>query len=352
MLDYHALKNEIKSAILVRLQQIELADDPLPWLWLVKALSVDGTHNNPLVMDSLDQAEKWLTSAEAWNSNKYLGSISLLCHLLHQFKGKKCDAEIQKVIEFVQSLREKEIRSSSHLNDPRFVYPLVLGSSSYLSSNLRSWLEQLCEQYDQPSVKWSRRLQFAAAAKELGVNVSKFSINSNDLEIYEVVIALWFSERYPQLIDSEERRRQLWEALENVKEGICLDESETAAKYPVSAIELAMLYEAVLSQATEIDPVTLFNNFPWHPEIRKVSESLFLKGEYVVAVVEAGKLFIESVKVKSGHPVNSGNGKPLDGRPLMEFVFPTNLKLEFRLTVAISSRKRAASQRSWLLLAL
>jgi uncharacterized protein (TIGR02391 family) len=64
----------------------------------------------------------------------------------------------------------------------------------------------------------------------------------------------------------------------------------------------------------------LYDNFPWHPEVRKVTQSLFTKGEFVMAVFQAGVLFIDAVKKRSAFPIGK-DGRPLDGVSLMDSVF-------------------------------
>lgn len=319
MINYHALKSEVKSAILVQFKQIKLAEDPLLWVWLLSALILEGTQSNSIVENALDAGKQWLKSDETWDTNKHLGSIGFLCCLMQQVKGRNCQEEIQRVNERLQGLKLKGARKYSYFNDPQFVYPLVSGMIGHFSRDLHSWLKQHCEQNAQPSNKWSRRLLFRAAARELGSNISPLVINSQELEAYEIIMALWFAEHYSDLVD-DETRRALWDSFKEIQQEISLDNSDCETKYSASPIELAMLYKAVANQTRSIDPVSLFNNFSWHPEIRKVSESLFLKGEYVNAVFEAAKFFVDAVKHKAGHPVDSA-GKPMDGVVLMQSVF-------------------------------
>jgi len=106
-----------------------------------------------------------------------------------------------------------------------------------------------------------------------------------------------------------------------------------------------MFYEALLCQTREIDPVTLFNNIPWHPEVRHSSESLFIKGEYMNSVLEAAKMFIDTVKLRTGHPVGR-DGKPLDGVKLIEHTFgskPLVLKFNNLKTQADENEQRGLS---------
>ena len=76
------------------------------------------------------------------------------------------------------------------------------------------------------------------------------------------------------------------------------------AVYTASIIDIAMFYEALCGRTNEVDFITLFNNFPWHPKVKASADSLYHKGEYVNAVFEAAKMFIDEVKRKSGHPTD------------------------------------------------
>jgi uncharacterized protein (TIGR02391 family) len=183
------------------------------------------------------------------------------------------------------------------------------------------WLRDHCRRNARPE-NWRRGLIFAAAAWELGEKLPPFVINGAELQAHEVFPALWIAERYSNLIEGEERRRGVWEAFERIKEGVNFDGAMNSGDllYPASLIDVAMFYEALCSQTSQIDPATLFGNIPWHPEIRLSSENLFTKGEYVMAVFQAAVTFIDSVKKRSHHPTDA-KGKPLDGVDLMVCAF-------------------------------
>lgn len=322
MLDFHALKREAKTSLLRRWQQIDASVDPLIWSWITHVFSVEGTKNNPLLAQALEQARLWMDSEELWDSDVQLASIGLLCSaFIRSGEEAVCTQILPKLILRVQQLQQKGVGKFSRLNDPFFVFGIVLGLKGHLSDDLRDWLRQHCERNAQPG-NLRRQLLFAAAAHELNGNIAPLAINGSDLQVHDIFPALWFAERYPQLIEGEERRRGMWEAFDLLKEGISLEDTpgDTGVLYTATPIDIAMFYEALLRQTQDIDQVSLFNNMPWHPEVRRAAESLFIKSEYTNAVLEAAKLFVHEVKNKAGNPIDK-NGKPLDGGPLMEKVF-------------------------------
>lgn len=318
MLDCHLLKTEVKKNLLRGWQQIEIKADPLSWAWTVCALASEGPNNNPLLVPALEQGKRWLRSGEAWEGDVPLPCIGLLCYALREVGDSICSEVTSLVVERLIQLQDRGVSKFSRLNDPDFVLGVVLGADGRLPEPFQTWSRQHCERNAEPG-NWRRCLMFAAGAYELGGKISPLSINGGDLQIHELFPALWFAEKYPQLVDGDARRRGIWEALERVKDVIGWDDDANEGLYCASKIDMAMLYVALAHQTENIDPQVLFSNFPWHPMIRQAAEGLFLKGEYVMAVFQAGITFVDAVKRRSNHPIDRG-GKPLDGVPLIEHV--------------------------------
>lgn len=343
MLDYYALRTEVKASLLRQWQQIDIATDPLVWAWIAHALSIEGAANNPLLDQALDQGRRWLDSPDAWRGDSHVGSIGLLCATLARVKNESCDQVVFKLVERVQQLQERSLSKFSKLNDPDFVFGVAIGIGKQSATAFRVWLGQHCERNAQ-SGNWRRSVLFAAAAYELGGNISPFVVEGVKLEVHEVFPVLWGVERYSGFVKDEGMRRGIWEAFERVREGVNLEASlsEGETLYPASPIDVAMLYEALLHQTRQIDPVILFNNLPWHPKIRQAAESLFIKGEYVMAVFQASVVFVDTVKMRTNHPV-SKSGKPLDGVDLIVNAFGTKnplLKLNDLKTLADENEQR------------
>ncbi len=311
----------MKSSLVGQYQQIDVASDPIVWAWIVHALSLDGPTNNPLLGPALDQARQWLDSPDAWSVDGNLGAIGFLSSMMRRVGGMGPDPYISKLDDRVQRLLEKGIGKFSRLNDPDFVFPLALGLDKGGAEDTRSALKDHCERNGQPDNS-RRAVLFAAAAQEIGGILPLFDFNIPELKIHEIFPALWFATRYPKSTRDELVCGALWQAFETSKESVnfSLVSNGHDSRYPASPIDIAMLYEALLDQTKTIDPVVLFNNIPWHPSIRPAAESLFVKAEYVMAVFQASVTFVDTVKNRAGHP-RGKDGKPLDGGPLMEYVF-------------------------------
>ncbi len=319
MIDYHTLRGEIKQRLLVLGQRLNVAGDPLAWAWVVCGFASDGMANNPPLTQALDQARHWLADDVIWNNDAQLGAIGLLYALLGRPSDTLWQERLSALGERVARLRAQVPRKFARLNDPDFTFGLVQMSQGTFPPDLSDWLRDHCIHHAL-SENIRRAVLFAAAADSLGGSPRPLAFNVADLAVYEIIPVLWLTERSPHLVDGEDRWRGVWEAYRRIKDGIVLDD--------LTPIDLAMLYEAVSHKTTETDFVALFNNMPWHPSVRTAAGSLFLKGEYVAAVFEAAKTFIDEVKHRAGNPHDS-SGKPLDGGPLMTYVFggrPPRLK--------------------------
>ncbi|HUE83657.1 MAG TPA: hypothetical protein VMM84_16270 [Pyrinomonadaceae bacterium] len=214
------------------------------------------------------------------------------------------------MIQRLENLAKKEIDKFSKLNDPDFAFGIAVGFAPWFPDELRRWLvDHFVRNAHTSNVR--RAVLFAAAARELNGAISPLLFIPDKMQPYDLIPATWFAECYPELVEGDERRRGVWEAFERVKDGISTEEDAdgSGALYTASIVDVAMLYEAVQHQTLEPDPVTLFGNMPLHSEIQRAAKSLFCNGEYVNAVFEAGKLFIDAVKHRSGNPVDR-TGKP------------------------------------------
>jgi uncharacterized protein (TIGR02391 family) len=321
MIDFHTLRSEVKQQLLAQAQRLDVADDPMNWAWLARAFASDGEANNPSLGQALDQARRWLSDVAVWQHDSNLGSIGLLYPLLRQTPDISWDRHAPELERQVAKLCEQVLGRYARLSHPDFAFGLAHLAQAHLSSDLQQHLGEHYKHHAQAE-NIRQAVLFAAAAEVVGVTARPLVFDVATLHAHEIIPLVWLAERYPALIDGEDRRSGVWEAYERLKEGIELDdrESGTGALHTVNPTDLAMLYEAVVSKTSQTDFVALFNTMPWHPTVRRAAGSLFLKGEYVAAVFEVAKLFIDEVKHKSGHPVDR-RGDPLDGANLMSFVF-------------------------------
>jgi uncharacterized protein (TIGR02391 family) len=108
---------------------------------------------------------------------------------------------------------------------------------------------------------------------------------------------LWWVEKYGDDAD----KHLYWSQFEGIADTILLDRiEEFDTRRVLSEWELAMLYEALIYQTSQPDPVMLFDYYPLHPKVRQIAEEDFKKGNYFGAVFEACKVLEDYLKRVSG----------------------------------------------------
>lgn len=344
MIDFYQTRDRVKENLLRLWQSVDINSDPLIFAWITCSFSTLDDGNNPLVRQALDQSRRWVESCEIWTNASHLSSFSLFSYLNSRTGNNVYDLLIQRYIDDFRNLIAKGIGKFSKLNDPYFMFSVALGSKEQMPDDLVNEITNYCINNAETGGSIIRTLLFKAAAIELNASVPPVVLQLNDLQPYELFTALWFSERYSNYLQDDRVRQEIWNALDRVIAGINLDPNDTehSLPYSVTPFDLVMLFEALTYQTKEIDPVILFRNIPLHPKIRQVSESLFIKNEYVNSVFEATKTFIEAVKIKAGHPKDPKSGKELDGFILMEHVFqPKKPILKFN---SLSTREERDEQ--------
>lgn len=321
MLDFYTLRSETKKNIIRRMERISIADSPFEWAWLTYALNCDGDTNDPAFASVLDAGLRWLRSEAATEFDRNLGAIGLLCGVLRPLDRVQQEEFARRAAERVSELSKQEIDKFSRLNDPDIVLGMALGISPIFSTEIKTWFQQHCLKC--ATGRPRRIILFWASAIEVGVTPDTALLKTEELQVGEIFPALWFLDRYDSLLQRTDDLRATLEIVEQLKDGIVLEppeEVEVNGRYVLSNSDIAMLYEVLVRRTQQVDPIILFSNFPLHPDVRAISESLFVKQEYVNAVFEAAKLFVEHVKSKSNHPKDAG-GQELDGVKLMEVVF-------------------------------
>src|SRR5579872_2343567 len=187
MLDYHAIKRDVKAELLVRWQQVALRDDAASWVWIAHAFGVEGTKNNPLLTRAVEEGRLWLEEDGTWRNEGQIASIAILCQLLGEV-GESCRAEYTgRITAFIQQQRQKGLSKFSRLNDPYYVYGLAIATTDYLPDDDLKWLRQHCNSNIQ-TTNLRRGLLFAAAAAEVGSNVTPLMVTASQIPIHDILV--------------------------------------------------------------------------------------------------------------------------------------------------------------------
>jgi len=324
-MNLHAYKGELKETIIVRMSLLESLAHPLDWAWLTYALSHNGREANPFFRESLNRLENWAFSEFAGSQDRDLAPLGMCAYLVENEEPRRSLSSI--ILTRLDALTKREIGKISPLNDPQQLFCVTLGAKPYIPEAQRDWLKTRATRYSSTG-RLIRRVFYTACLLELDDNPHPWPALTNEgVDPEDLIALLWLHERYNR------SEVVLWQAFENVKEAISLgiSSSEGINLVPLSNRAIAILYEAVSYQTRTPDPWMLFETYPLHPRIQNISESLFEKGEYLNAVLEAVKALDEFIRIRTG---SNNTGRSL----VQEVMGGTSPKIRFNTLKTKSER--------------
>lgn len=305
MINFYTYKEDVKLALIRRKEQLNIDDCPLDWAWIAYAFNCEGTGSNPLLEPMLEQASKWTISEKALEYDRNIGALGIFCFVLNKAKHRNYEEMNNRFLEKLKDLTAKKLHKFHPLNDPEIVFGLSIGLGKERSKEISDFLlKHLKEEAGSENLK--RRLLFTAALIELSTKtrLTDFLPPVDQIRIDELIPTIWFVERYKSYGTFQQIKPTLWSMFTKSKEIFSFEsykEADISGQRILSSADLAMLYEALVLETREPDPVMLFDNYPLHSRIKGGAvESLFKKGDYFNAVFEATKILNNFVREDTG----------------------------------------------------
>jgi uncharacterized protein (TIGR02391 family) len=324
-INFHQYREELKKVLLAWTDQLSTQWNAFTAVWIAYALSQEGLEGNALLEEIAGTLQRWRNEDESWKYQRNLGPLAFCCWLERQMKVSSDVTVVTKLSTRVMSLRDDN--HLSLLRDPEQVFLLALGLSSVVKEgtpNVEEAKARLIQAAKQQVSKGplKRRMLYAAALREMGESISVPEQDPQDAG--DIIALVWWSERYGDGMKKNEQ----WHRFASVKEMIALDANEASGAQRVLFVtELAMLYEAVCREASQPDPVLLFEYFPLHPKVRAIVQDHFRNGKFVAAVFEACKNLNELIQEKSG--VKDKDDVELVQATMKQINEPTKIKIKF-----------------------
>ena len=125
----------------------------------------------------------------------------------------------------------------------------------------------------------------------------RFLVVEGEERFEDILTYLWLIERYRNVFSEDILK--YWVMFEKIYPYLETGE-EGEDRFNISNRDLAFLYEAILREIKEPDPNMLFDLYPIHPEIKKVSAEHFKNRKYVSAVFEATKKLNKMIQEITG----------------------------------------------------
>ncbi|MEM4721014.1 MAG: TIGR02391 family protein [Candidatus Methanomethylicaceae archaeon] len=280
-------KTELKRAILNHPSLENPEERIYEASWLSYALSTEGKNNNHTFLQLLKRIEKWAKNCSV-TSSRDIGPLSLVGYLLPDGEGKAFSTKVSDILERIKRMPDTKW---SPLNEPTLIFAVSLFAKLYASNIKDRLVDTITKSLHGPL--W-RRLLLQASLVELGVRTPSQPADK-PVDERDIIILVWFAERYlPRLGKSS-----YWERFASIKDSLTTSEKDAESLRLLDAVELALLYEAINRQAEEPDPLVLFRNYPFEPEIQAV-EKLFANEQYGKAIEEASLKLKEVIERISG----------------------------------------------------
>ena len=321
-INFHQYREELKKVLLAWRDQLSTQWDAFTAVWIAYALSQEGLEGNALLEEIAGALEPWRKEDESWKYQRNLGPLAFCYWLERQMRASSDVTVVTKLSTKVKSLRDDN--HLSLLRDPEQVFLLALGLSVLKETSVDEAKARLIQAAKQQVSKGplKRRMLYAAALREMGESISAPEQNPQDAR--DMIALVWWSERYGDGMKKNEQ----WHRFASVKEMISLDANKASeAQRILSVPELAMLYEAVCREASQPDPMLLFEYFPLHWKVRAIAQDHFRNRKYVAAVFEACKKLNELIQEKSG--VKDKNEVELVQATMKQINEPAKLKVKF-----------------------
>jgi len=314
--NFHQWKEEIRRVLFRKTEAINDGWDPFIAAWLGYAFSIDGLENNQPLLDLLNRMERWLQE-DVWSFERNLGPIAWYLWLL-----KKTGQSLQQ--EFVAQFADRVCsldadKKLSLLRDPEQVFFLALGASAIGDDCAKSRLIEVArEQIKLGSLR--RQILYGVVLRELGEQLSL--PNGEPADEGDLISLVWLAEKY------QGDKKQAWERFSSIAERIALEpENALDTQRILREPEIAMLYEALVSETKHPELALLFDFFPFHERIRQVARDHFMNRKYEVAVFEATKALNELIQRVSG--VGDKSEAELVQATMKQISDPSKLKIRF-----------------------
>jgi len=327
-IDFYEYQKNVARKLLSLASALDVEEDPLEYAWIVYGLANMDSECN-LILDHINTLKRWMESQETKKEKKelpkeYLPVISSYFYVL-----ERCSLRIsQDDIDLALALLSKELSKFNNssvilqryslFNIPEAVFLISAGLSKFMNPEIKKNLRDIIVKLGKYGSS-KRRILYYASDFELNPERTKIPLEiKEDVDsaetIEDIIALLWFFRRYDQIFLDEQSEK--WELQSTLWKRLAKIESLLEESFSNSGIILSLLYETVLYETKLPNPHVLFDNYPLHPEVRRVAKELYRKGEYLSAVFEAAKAFDRYVQKLTN--AKDSKGKDLFGYALFD----------------------------------
>ncbi|MBC7094482.1 TIGR02391 family protein [Thermococcus sp.] len=307
-IDFYEYRKNLTRKLLGLAETLNIDEDPLEYAWIVYGLANMGSDCN-LILKYVNILKRWIVSQESKKEKKELPKEYLPVISSYLYGLKRCSLRIsQNDVDLALALLGKELskftnsptilQKYSLFNIPEAVFLISIGLSEFISPEIKKNLRDIVVSLGKYGSS-KRKVLYYASDFELNPRKTKIPleikecVNSTE-SIEDIIALLWFLRRYDQAFLDEQSEK--WKLQSILWKRLAKIESLLEELLSNSGIILSLLYETVLYETELPNPHVVFDNYPLHPEVRRIAEGLYKKGEYLSAVFEASKLLEDHIR--------------------------------------------------------
>lgn len=295
----HEAASRLRNEMSARTLALESRWDPISAAWLTRGVVRGGESGDPVTRKLLALLQKEVLSIEDCHAQPTRDLAALAA--LYSSHGIGAEIEGQLLDRIRDILRRVNLEQRfSPLRAPEQLY-LVSLTWDRVAKGQPDIEEKLLRAAAREATGPVWRKVFATASlREMGQHPIIEWAGDPITTASDVIARMWWSAKYEHGGDFS-RWLSAWESVQGTisvsAEGF--DPEQTDVR-PLSAWELATLFEALEQEISAPDPMLLFDLFPLHPRVREIARKYFEGERYVGAVLEACAVLNERLKSKSG----------------------------------------------------
>jgi len=287
-------RGDVKRALLARKDELNQEWDPFVASWLAYAFLREEGTSSLLAQEMFERLDVWSHDESVWQFRRNVAPLLFLIWLRKRLNRALDETFVQKIVNALLDLNPDA--KFSPWRYPEQVFLMALGVSVLEPTYAEVRERFIATVSGQMRGPFARQVLFAAALKEMGEALTLPLLQPVD--VTDILFMLWWTERYGEGTD----KNQWWSQFESIADTLLLHKTDAldTTRRVLSEWELSVLYEALILQTSQPDPVMLFDYYPLHPRIKQIAEEDFKRGNYFGAVFEACKALEDYLKRLSG----------------------------------------------------
>lgn len=246
-------RGDVKRALLARKDELNQEWDPFVASWLAYAFLREEGTSSLLAQEMFERLDVWSHDESVWQFRRNVAPLLFLIWLRKRLNRALDETFVQKIVNALLDLNPDA--KFSPWRYPEQVFLMALGVSVLEPTYAEVRERFIATVSGQMRGLFARQVLFAAALKEMGEALTLPLLQPVD--VTDILFMLWWTERYGEGTD----KNQWWSQFESIADTLLLHKTDAldTTRRVLSEWELSVLYEALILQTSQPDPVMCYN---------------------------------------------------------------------------------------------